>query len=257
MAIKIGDSSLADCKIGDTQVTKIYLGDTLIWERGGGGGGGSVVKDGLICWLDGRDIDASTRVWSDRSGQNNAFNFRSAPTANGKSYIPKSSDRCYGTIAHTGDYSIEIYLKSNDESDGFKVALESSYGSDGSGLTTQLSTGVYSSSASIIGFFKYVVSIGNTDSLPYITNRVGSNSTGNLLISIVYSGTTCTVYFDGVQAYSNQFGANSDTWYIGSRDGDRVSTEALIHSVRFYNKALTQAEINTNLAAEKAVDRSV
>lgn len=248
MAIKIGDSSLADCKIGDTQVTKIYLGDTLIWQKGGGGGGGSVVKDGLICWLDGRDIDTSKLVWSDRSGQNNAFNFRSAPTANGKSYVPKSSDRCYGTIANTGDYSIEICLKSNETDN--EVIFEN-YCIDNDRLSIQSCT------TSGSEWFEYIVGIGGADNIDWWNNRVGSNSTGNLLISIVYSGTTCTVYFDGVQAYSNQFGANSDTWYIGSRDGSYTAEKTLIHSVRFYNKALTQAEINTNLAAEKAVDRSV
>ena len=58
--IKIGGTEIVDIAIGSTPIEKAYIGSQLVWEKGGDP---LPVSDGLIIWLDGKDLTSSPTYW--------------------------------------------------------------------------------------------------------------------------------------------------------------------------------------------------
>lgn len=109
---------------------------------------------------------------------------------------------------------------------------------------------------------------GETDALEFkYANEAASkrpklpgaqNTLQNVLISITYTvGGNCTIYYNGVKqsttASASAMGAND--LFIGHTDSTR-SFEMLYRSMRFYNRALSEAEVQANAVVDGMMNAS-
>lgn len=202
------------------------------------------VSDGLVCWLDGRDITNESEIWTDRSGFFNQFSINGAPIATG------TSCRCSSAIISNSsismgpgaDITLEMYITSDETVNS--VVCETSATTAGIHIFAWDSP-AWNESVK----YKIVAGCGNT--------RFGTNKTDALHIAVVRSSGVVNVYYDAVCVGTTDNSYPFTSPRIGNRNGSYAATNTYIHSLRIYGRALSLSEISDNYKFERTINRSL
>ena len=212
------------------------------------GHGPTIVTNGLVLALDAADRNSypgSGTTWTDLSGNGNTGTLTNGPTyssSNGGSIVFDGTDDKVTfpntTVSTSAGITVEVWFRTSsgtkyqdifDMSDAFGVWITTNYNSTGK-ITASFNTttGIMSADYSTNTWYQVVIS---------------------------GSGTSNTLYLNGVSvATASQTVATSvnyNTARIGNVDGDRASEYLVgnVASLKFYNRALTAAEVQQNFNA--------
>ena len=221
-----------------------------------------IVKDGLVAWYDGsnnsngeQDYDAT--LWRDLSGNKNHFNVRVNETNYWKDnafhidsasyYFPEAIVDLVNSESYTIEFSagdldlkatnwVTLMCSDNDEFSLFIRVPEQNEGRD------------YLE-------YKYNDRNGDRPTVPAGAEALESDGIGST-IAITFDmnaegGAVCIIYINGVEAGRGvpEHTNIADTLTIG-HDNPQRAWAADLYSVRFYDRALTPAELRANSEAD-------
>lgn len=221
-----------------------------------------IVKDGLVAWYDGSnnsngEQDYDSTVWRDLSGNKNHFNVRVNETNFWKDnafhidsasyYFPEAIVDLVNSESYTIEFSagdldlkatnwVTLMCSDNDEFSLFIRVPEQNEGRD------------YLE-------YKYNDRNGDRPTVPAGAEALESDGIGST-IAITFDmnaegGAVCIIYINGVEAGRGvpEHTNIADTLTIG-HDNPQRAWAADLYSVRFYDRALTPAELRANSEAD-------
>jgi prepilin-type N-terminal cleavage/methylation domain-containing protein len=208
-------------------------------------------KDGLILWFDGLYPGNINNIWADRSGLDNFgdlinFNFTDISGWTNKGL----------KFDGVNDIVRTNILGTNFSS--FMTGVPFTYSAYYTTNTISSWMGVISN-VSTWGTGGFNLQYGSTQrtglgGVSYISNTIVPTTDTDYHVLGVYNGSVMSLYINGV--YVNQatisYNAGSSRLTLGAfYDTPSLLTNGTIHSVMFYNRALTLSEIQTNYEVDK------
>lgn len=219
------------------------------------------VKDGLIVHYDGINNTGtghnnSATIWKDLSGNGNDGNLNGCIwnednlSLDGKSFVKANTNPLFHEIGGTPDMTVEVVSEKVSKTYGAIIGLsvdvnKFSYmtlwtcnGNDGRCYSVE-----YSGTAGATNWqqktFSYTdIPLNTKKSISY-----GKNATNYF--------TYCNADKKDDVAISNSLGWKSNEFYIGRPTSNNYYFEGKIYSVRIYNRALTEQEIQQNYQIDK------
>lgn len=207
-----------------------------------------VVKNGLVCWLDGRDGANRNTTWKDRSGNGNDatlhnFNWTTESGFTGKSLkFDGINDYC-----SFNKEKINKYIKDNFVTFSLKVK------------TSDATKRFFSTSIRYDDW----ASIDTARILVYNKNGVSYNipiEVDMIMYDLVCDGGVTKIYSNGslIKEYNNtQFLIERSLYVLGRQGNSPNHSNFEIQSFKLYNRALTPKEIKQNYEYEQTIDRIV
>lgn len=238
------------------------------------------IMDGLICWLDARDIENGNTVWVDRSGNGNNGLLR------GFTFDEQTNGRIGNSLVFDGqecNVLIEIKTLPLFEGNNFSIQVNAK-------IPPHLHSQKLFHRRDIGGGRYFIMSMassrGNTpdvnndvgNKLQFVSHAYGINNHGIISnqevinneirnIFVTADGVNEKLYIDQSAAYTKSlagvnFNDNNPFILIGS-SGDRDKATTTIgqrsrfnyNSVKIYNRALTEEEIQHNYLYEQLIER--
>lgn len=234
--IKLGNNSIGKIYLGSNPIGKAYLGSNLVFNKGespmpDAGDISNYVQDGLVLHLDGINKGATSGRWTSLVG--NAYCVLTThSTSESNSILMDGAGYLTVTNPVTTGYSsgtIEVCaVNGNTNTTAFY------YGTSGR-LSFMLSGA---------GYCFGVTSSNNQWSTDKVAKFTASANSSRLMVNGVVGGTLS----------SNNF-ADASATTIGGRagtGGSRYYVDGRIHSIRIYNRQLTEAEMLQNQKVDDA-----
>lgn len=218
----------------------------------------SVVRQGLLCYLDARIFDTisvNDNIWYDLSGNGNHFNLYNTLTYSNNA-LNFNGINDYGRSTSTIDLSI---------TDKVSVEVVFSVPNVSTGVMVFEHTPDWNSNAGAFG--AYTNSNGSSPSPPTTDNDIHTNSatsridfaassltTINHFVFVYASGNTTKCYQNGTQITdtinpstpSTVAGYANSNLYLGSRGGSGAFGQMSLYSFKLYTTELTSTEITQN-----------
>lgn len=239
--------------IGSTEVDRIYCGNDLFYQKDTGGGELEPIRNGLVCWLDGRDGSGTDTTWVDRSGNGNDATIYGG-NFNDSSLRIVGYATLNNATKNLKEYTLEFFYKTNNTITWNAIFTNRSLGSNGYSLNLN--------GHNVISFY---------NGTEY--KNISLGFTGILLERVCFtvvcvsdgSNTKFTFYKNGVKGYERTLPltiSDSDIMAINTRsqnDGapvfPRDNRDNNWYSFKSYNRALTEAEIQQNYEYEQSIIR--
>lgn len=199
---------------------------------------GGYVTDGLILWLDGIDKGNTSGAWTDKVNGDvftayNGVTFGTDYVQLDKSQSQYLDNSSFTSVPSTSDGTIEIVISEYSENATQIVFLPTSSG--------KLAFGIYSS-----GQDRIIWSSGGNKLTVNITEKSNAEKT--------FSISDDRQFINGTQGTTNSNNAWSSLGsvnYIGRRQSGNYFN-GKIHSIRIYNRKLTEAEVLQNQRYDNA-----
>ena len=216
----------------------------------------SVVTDGLVCWLDGRDYRTGDRVWIDRSINKN--NFRATDLSiNSKGAIYcQSNIGCADCILETPkNYTIEVncYYESFEQISYLWAFGDHSIGHHHDYLWNYPNGNSLSLRRANVATNTWVVH-DNIYNLIKMKNCI-------ITVTFDYQYKLAILYVDGVKlkelSFTLDYKYTNNNYVILMNRGlkDKPFNNGGIYSYKIYNRVLTEKEIEQNYLYEKSIQR--
>jgi hypothetical protein len=223
----------------------------------------NIVTDGLIVNLDAGFVGSyptTASIWYDLSGNNNSGSLTNGPTfnsANSGSIVFDGVDDYVATTSNIGisganPRTVECWIYV----DSFANKSILGYGGNAQGVLFDTLIW-YSSYLNVVGHYYG----GGYDTISTLPSRNTINISQWNQVVHMYDGTTVSLYTNGVFSNSkefsvsnnNQLNTTNSTFLIGTGQytGAYTFTTGKIALSRFYNRALTAAEVLQNYNAQK------
>ena len=197
------------------------------------------VMDGLICWLDGRDGEGSDIVWKDRSGNGNNANIIGQGhvwTGESLRFTTGSNTNIFEAVDVLEDatnYTLEIAIKINETRADFQGIILAN--------TKKIWNG-----AIFLAIHSELLRLD-----PGARDFDFSNYNKKNIITIARKGGSSTLYINGVliKTFAQVL---TSIKYLANWD-NAYSAKADYYSVKVYNRALTDKEIQENYIYESSI----
>jgi hypothetical protein len=207
------------------------------------------IMDGLTCWLDGADLTNGDTVWNDRTNNQNNFQLynTSSFSCNGKGL--KNNNNGYATLSKAitfNEYTIEIKHRRYSWQTNSLL-----FNAKRSGNSYDIILGYTYSS------FYQCYSNSNPKHYEISKDVVPLNK--DVTLTWVVRASERKLYIDGVYCASNNSSSGHQSVDIASIDlfkYNNVYCNATIYSIKIYNRALSEDEIQKNAEYEDTIDRS-
>ena len=207
------------------------------------------IMDGLTCWLDGADLTNGDTVWNDRTNNQNNFQLYNTSSF---SYIGKglkNNSDGYATLSKAitfNEYTIEIkHRRHSWQTDSLL------FNAKRSGNNYDVILGYTYSS------FYQCYSNSNPKHYEISKDVVPLNE--DVTLTWVVRTSERKLYINGVYYASNNSSSGHESVDIASIDlfkYNNVCCNATIYSIKIYNRALSEDEIQKNAEYEDTIDRS-
>lgn len=207
----------------------------------------SPVTDGLVCWFDGRDVKLGN-VWNNRiqNGLNiTIFNPFAKMITGASLYFDKSIADMYTRLnlssLNLTNFTIDIFLKYN---------TSTNY-SLGDWWTDGKNGAFYAFGSSSFNFASYFTTTSTS-----ISGYILGNKTYRTLL---HNETTTSVFVDGGELNTTVSRNSSDFLQqlgISNLNSEMQFFNGEIYSIKIYNRALTQEEIQQNYLYEQSITRT-
>ena len=197
------------------------------------------VMDGLICWLDGRDGEGNDIVWKDRSGNGNNANIIGQGhvwTGESLRFTTGSNTNIFEAVDVLEDATnctLEIAIKINETRAAFQ------------GIILANTKKIWNGAIFLAIHSKLLRLDPGTRDFDF------SNYNKKNIITIARKGGSSTLYINGVliEGYAYNF---TSIKYLANWDS-AYSAKADYYSVKVYNRALTDKEIQENYIYESSI----
>lgn len=201
------------------------------------------VTDGLICWLDGRDGSGTQTTWIDRSGNSNDAIITNCMWTGKALRVNNNSDSfLVNKLLISSDFSpftLEINFKNITAKPGIvdNIIMANSTKSWG------YSSSIYKNNQRLF------LDVGNSN----ISNSFELNKSYQVGV-IKYNNASRKPLLDGtILEYPNSIGTDGIS-FLGNFDTNHMIGD--YHSIRLYNRILTQEEITQNYNYEQSITRT-
>lgn len=207
------------------------------------------IMDGLTCWLDGADLTNGDTVWNDRTNNQNNFQLynTSSFSCNGKGL--KNNNNGYATLSKAitfNEYTIEIkHRRHSWQTDSLLFNAKRS-GKNYDIILGYTYSGLYQC-------------YSNSSPSHYEISRDVVPLNEDVTLTWVVRTSERKLYIDGVYCASNNSSSGHQSVDIASIDlfkYNNVYCNATIYSIKIYNRALSEDEIQKNAEYEDTIDRS-
>ena len=207
------------------------------------------IMDGLTCWLDGADLTNGDTVWNDRTNNQNNFQLYNTSSFSCIGKGLKNNNNGYATLSKAitfNEYTIEIkHRRHSWQTDSLLFNAKSS------GNNYDIILGYTYSS------FYQCYSNSNPKHYEISKDVVPLNK--DVTLTWVVRASERKLYIDGVYYASNNSSSGHESVDIASIDlfkYNNVYCDATIYSIKIYNRALSEDEIQKNAEYEDTIDRS-
>ena len=207
------------------------------------------IMDDLICWLDGADLTNGDTVWNDRTNNQNNFQLYNTSSFSYTGKGLKNNSDGYATLSKAitfNEYTIEIkHRRHSWQTDSLL------FNAKRSGNNYDVILGYTYSS------FYQCYSNSNPKHYEISKDVVPLNE--DVTLTWVVRTSERKLYINGVYYASNNSSSGHESVDIASIDlfkYNSVCCDATIYSIKIYNRALSEDEIQKNAEYEDTIDRS-
>lgn len=264
--MKIGSIDISKVHLGSNEVGKMYLGSTLIWPSDF-----LPISNGLIAWLDGRDITSGATYWEASTKVQSIYPGFKLQFASGNTLVAGTCMRVGsngGASMQTGSSAKSCnnpFVEGNVAANG-SMTIEVVFCGASTYLGNRFGGGTYYGNSFAQWRYQFYISessgpswqVHNGSAWEYIIQSDTVVNDGNPhVVSWQKDGSTCRLYIDGVldKEVTNTtlrlpVGATNNLVGIG-RYNDTNSSQtnnylADYYSYAIYNRALSASEIHSN-----------
>lgn len=197
------------------------------------------VEEGLICWLDGRDGEEEDRVWKDRSGNGNDADIL------GSGHVWTGESLRFLTGSNTSIFEISKPILPDSTNFTLEVAVRiNETDSDYKSIILANTSKAWGGSMFLCTYSNYLrLDPGSND-------FVFENYNQKNVLTIVKSGDMRKFYINGEFIKETVYKLNEIN-YLGN--WDRKVSKSDYYSVKLYNRALTNKEIQENYIYESFI----
>ena len=207
------------------------------------------IMDGLICWLDGGDLTSGDTVWNDRTNNQNNFQLYNTSSFSYTGKGLKNNSNGYATLSKVitfNEYTIEIkHRRHSWQTDSLL------FNAKRSGKNYDIILGYAYSNA--------YQCYSNSSPSHYEISRDNVALNKDITLTWVVRASERKLYMDGVYYASATNSSGHESVDIASIDlfkYNNVCCNATIYSIKIYNRALSEDEIQKNAEYEDTIDRS-
>ena len=208
-----------------------------------------LITDGLICWLDGADLTNGDTVWNDRTNNQNNFQLYNTSSFSYTGKGLKNNSNGYATLSKAitfNEYTIEIkHRRHSWQTDSLL------FNAKRSGKNYDI----------ILGYTYNNIyqCYSNSNPSQYEISRDNVPLNEDITLTWVVGASERKLYVDGVYYASTINSSGHESVDIASIDlfkYNNVCCNATIYSIKIYNRALSEDEIQKNAEYEDTIDRS-
>ena len=208
-----------------------------------------LIMDGLTCWLDGADLTNGDTVWNDRTNNQNNFQLYNTSSFSYTGKGLKNNSDGYATLSKAitfNEYTIEIKHRRH------------SWQTDSLLFNAKRSRSNYDI---ILGYTysSFYQCYSNSNPKHYEISKDVVPLNEDVTLTWVVRTSERKLYINGVYYASNNSSSGHESVDIASIDlfkYNSVCCDATIYSIKIYNRALSEDEIQKNAEYEDTIDRS-
>lgn len=249
--LKIGSSEIKKIYVGNKDVTSMYIGNTLIYGLGDTPNipTEQPIMDGLTCWLDGADLTNGDTVWNDRTNNQNNFQLYNTSSFSCTGKGLKNNRDGYATLSKAitfNEYTIEIKHRRHSWQTNSLLFNAKRTGKNYDIILGYTYNNIYQ-----------CYSNSSPSEYEILIDNVPLNE--DITLTWVVGASERKLYIDGVYYASTINSSGHKSVDIASIDlfkYNNVCCNATIYSIKIYDRALSEDEIQKNAEYEDTIDRS-